>query len=153
LNEIETIQKDPENYIYEYFGKLTNQVDLRREIMIRDINKYSDELIQKIDKLRKECMARSKEATNIMQDLEAIKSKMKELNLMFNSLEIDDKKLEEIMSKKKSKELSELMVPVLRQIKFELQDEKYHKFITEENIFGTLCCSDFDIDNMKVNIV
>jgi len=153
MKEMEAIRNDPENYIYEYFGELTNQVDLRRETLIGEIKKYSDELIQKIEKHRQDCVAKSKKTTKVTEVLETIKSKMKELNSMFNSLEIDDKKLEEIMSKKKSNELNELMAPVLRQIKFELQGEKYHKFITEENIFGTLCCSDFDIDNIKVNIV
>ncbi len=66
--------------------------------MIDNINKYSDELIQKIEKLKQECVVKSKEATNITQDLGTIKAKMIELNSMFNSLEIDDIKLEEILS-------------------------------------------------------
>jgi len=157
LNEIETIQKDPDNYIYEYFAELTRQVDLRREIMIRDINEYSDKLIQKIEKLRKECMANSKEATQITQDLSTIRAKLNELNSMFNSLEIDDKKLEEIMSKKKSNELKDLMEPVWKQCKYDLQGKKNYKFITEkiklEFIFGTFSCFDIDNNIMKVNIV
>ncbi len=75
---------------------------------------------------------------------------------MFNSLEIDDNKIEEIMSQMKSKELSDLMRPVLEKYKLELQGKKYYKFATNEikleNIFGSLSCFDFDIDNMKVNI-
>jgi len=152
MKEMEAIRNDPDDYIHEYCGELTRQVDLRRETLIEEIYIYSNKLIQDIEKLKQECLAKSKEATKI-KDLATIKAKMSDLNAMFNSLEIDDKKLEEIMSKKKSNELNDLMAPVLRQIKFELQGEKYHKFITEENIFGTLCCSDLDIDNMKVNIV
>jgi hypothetical protein len=45
FKETEAIQKDPENYISDYFGELTRQVDLRRETLIEDIHKYSDELI------------------------------------------------------------------------------------------------------------
>ncbi len=100
--------------------------------MIDNINKYSDELIQKIEKLKQECVAKSKEATTITQDLEEIKAKMNELNSMFNSLEIDDINLKEIITKKKSKELSELMEPVLKQYKFELQGKKYYKLLTNE---------------------
>jgi len=157
LNETETIQKDPDNYIFEYFGELKRQVDLRRETLIEDINTYSDELIQKIEKLKQECVAKSKEATTITQDLEEIKAKMNELNSMFNSLEIDDINLKEIITKKKSKELSELMEPVLKQYKFELQGKKYYKLLTNEfkleYVFGSLGCSDYDIDNIEVNIV
>ncbi len=76
---------------------------------------------------------------------------------MFNSLEIDDIKLEEMMSKTKSKELGDLLGSVLEQYKFELQGKKYYKFLTNEikmkNVFGSLSCFDYDIDNIKVNIV
>jgi hypothetical protein len=34
LKEIETIRNSPDDYIAEYFGELTRQVDLRRETMI-----------------------------------------------------------------------------------------------------------------------
>jgi len=44
LKEIESIRTDPENYISEYFGELTRQVDLRRETLIEDIHKYSERL-------------------------------------------------------------------------------------------------------------
>ncbi len=157
MKEIETIQKDPEDYIDEYFGELTRQVDLRRETLIEEINKYSDELIQKILKLKQDCVAKSKEATKITNDLDTIKIKINDLNSTFNSLEIDDIKIEEIMSQKKSKELSDLMGPVLEQYKFELQGKKYYKLVTKktklEDVFGTLSCFDYDIDNMKVSVV
>jgi hypothetical protein len=129
LKEIEAIRKDPENYISEYFGELTRQVDLRRETLIEDIHKYSDELIQKIEKLKQDCVAKSKEAM---------------------------KASKKIMSEKKSKELSDLMGPILKQYKIELQGQKYYKLVKDEikmeNVFGSLSCFDYDIDNMKVNI-
>jgi len=157
LKEIESIRTDPENYISEYFGELTRQVDLRRETLIEDIHKYSDELVQKIEKLKQDCVTKSKEATKITDELDTIKAKINDLNSTFNSLEIDDIKLEEIMSQKKSKELNDLMGPVLEQYKFELQGKKYYKLLTNEikleNVFGSLSNSDLDIDNMKVNIV
>jgi len=46
LKEIEAIQNDPEDCISEYFSGLTRQVDMRREALIEEINKYSYELIQ-----------------------------------------------------------------------------------------------------------
>jgi len=157
MKEMEAIRNDPDNYIHEYFGELARQVDLQRETLIRDINEYSDELIQKIEKLKQECVAKSKETTQITDDIDTIKSKMNELNSTFNSLEIDDIKLKEIMSKKKSKELSELMGPVLKQYKFELQGKKYYKLIKNEiqleDAFGSLDCFDFDSDNIYVNII
>jgi len=89
LKEIELFRKDPDNFIAEYFAELTRQVDLRRETLIEDIHKYSDELIQKIERIKQECVAKSKEASKITDELDTIKAKMNELNLMFNSLEIE----------------------------------------------------------------
>jgi len=149
--------KEMENYICEYFGELTRQVDLRRETLIEDIHKYSDELIKKIEKLKQDCVANSKEATQITDDLDTIKAKMNDLNSTFNSLEIDDIKHDEIMSQKKPKELSDLMGPVLEQYMFELQEKKYYKLITKEtkleDVFGSLRFFHYDIDSMKVNVV
>ena len=82
---------------------------------------------------------------------------MNDLNSTFNSLEIDDIKHDEIMSQKKSKELSDLMGPVLEQYMFELQGKKYYKLITKEtkleDVFGSLRVFHYDIDSMKVNVV
>jgi len=157
LKEMETIRKDPENYIYEYFGELTRQVDLRRETLIRDIHEYSDELIQKIEKLKQERAAKSKEGTIITDDLEMIKTKMNDLNSMFNSSDIDDIKHGKIISQKKLKEVSDLMGLVLNQYKYDLQDGKYYNFFTNEikleNVFGSLSFLNYDIGNIKVNIV
>jgi len=130
LKEIEAIRKDPKNYIGEYFGELTRQVDLRRETLIEDIHKYSDELIQKIEKLKQDCVAKSKEAI---------------------------KTSEVMMSENKSEELNDLMGPVLKRFKFEQQGKKYYKLVINEirleDVFGTFCCFDYDIDNIKVNEV
>jgi len=130
LKEIEAIRKDPKNYVGEYFGELTRQVDLRRETLIEDIHKYSDELIQKIEKLKQDCVAKSKEAI---------------------------KTSEVMMSENKSEELNDLMGPVLKRFKFEQQGKKYYKLVINEirleDVFGTFCCFDYDIDNIKVNEV
>jgi len=57
----------------------------------------------------------------------------------------------------REQDCSDFMRPVLEQYKFELQGKKYYKLVTEEikfeNVFGSLGCFDYDIDNMKVNIV
>ncbi len=40
LKEFETIHNDPCSYIYEYFSEITRQVDLRKEIVIKDIQTH-----------------------------------------------------------------------------------------------------------------
>ncbi len=129
--------------------------DLRRETLIEDIHKYSDELIQKIEKLKKDYMAKSKVLAKITDELDTIKAKINDLNSTFNSLEIDDIKLEEIMSQKQSREISEMMEPALEQYKFDLQGGKYLKLIEGrvkyEEVFGSLKSFESDIDRIEVN--
>ncbi len=59
------------------------------------------------------------------------------------------------MSQKKSKEVRDLTESVLKQYKFELQGKKYYNLVTNkiklDNVFGSLSCLDYDIDNMNVN--
>ncbi len=50
LRDLELIQKDPQNYISNYFRELARQVDLRREVFINEIQEYSNELINNIFK-------------------------------------------------------------------------------------------------------
>jgi len=148
LREIEAIRKDPDNYISEYFGELTRQVDLRRETLIEDIHKYSDELIQKIEKLKLDCVAKSKEASKITDELDMIKTKINGLNSTFDSLEVDDIRIEEI---------NDLVEPALKRYKFELQGKKYYKLSKKEtklkDVFVSLSCFYHDIDKKMVNIV
>jgi hypothetical protein len=46
---------DPDNYIFEQFASLRNQVDLHREQMLDEINRKSVELISQIDHIEQEC--------------------------------------------------------------------------------------------------
>ena len=156
LKETESIRQDPEYFIDEYFGELIRQVDLRRETLIEDIHQYSSGLIQKIEKLKHESVANSKKATKVTESIDSIKAKLTQLNSMFDCLEMDDLKHEEIMSQKESKEVGELIEPVLEKYKLELQGNKYYKLNTSdvklEDVFGTLSCTDYDSEKMKVYI-
>jgi hypothetical protein len=46
ISTLEALQKDPGSYIYDYFGEIIRQVDLRREELKSKANRYSDEMIQ-----------------------------------------------------------------------------------------------------------
>jgi len=154
LKEAETIRQQPEYYIDEYFGELTHQVDLRRETLIEDIHNYSNELIQKIEKLKQECVAKSKKAANTTESIDSIKTKLNQLNSMFESLAMDDLMHEEIVLQKRSKEVGELIKPVVDKYKFDLQGNKYYKLnkfqVKLEEVFGTLDCTDHETDNFDI---
>ena len=48
ITTLEALWKDPESYIYDYFGEIKRQVDLRREELKPKVYSYSDETIQYI---------------------------------------------------------------------------------------------------------
>jgi len=148
LKEFETIHNDPCSYIYEYFSEITRQVDLRKEIVIKDIHDYSDALLQTIDELKEDCLEKLKTKTNVEKNTEEIKNQISCLNIMFDSLEIDDKKLKEIMSKKECSKVQKIIEPLLDRYKFELQGNKHHKLainsINYDNVFGILTAFDYD---------
>ena len=51
LNEIDKIQQDPANYLYEYVNEQKRKIELQREELKLQIDKISDQLIKKIDDL------------------------------------------------------------------------------------------------------
>jgi len=120
------------------------QVDLRREQLFERIGNYSDELIQQIDVWKSKLLAKAKEnGTKVAENkLKECKTRLNQLNSIFESLAFENIKMEEIMSQKKSKELAELLKQVMRQNKRELLGRetlelKAHDIKMEE-VFGTL---------------
>ncbi len=153
LKAAESILQDPDNYIYEYFNELIRQVDLRRESLFEQVQQSSSKLIEEIEKLKADCMSKSKKATKTIETIDSIKAKLDHLHSMFGSIEMDDLKLEQILSKKRSKEVSELLEPVLEKYKLELQGNKEYT-LTKSEIkieFGSLNAVNFEI--RKVSII
>ncbi len=154
LKEFETVYDDPVYYINEYFGELTRNVDMRQGKLIQDIQKYADYLIQNIEKLKQECLVKAKAGTKATENIYEIKTKLNQLNLMFGTLVIDDINIEEIMSKRLSKEISDMIEPAMNNCKLELQGDKHYKLITNdlsiEDVFGSVTGFDPDIESTKV---
>jgi primosomal protein N'' len=55
VQNFESFGDNAEDYIYEYFAKLRNQVDLQREAMIQKVNDSSDKLLCEIAALETKC--------------------------------------------------------------------------------------------------
>ena len=49
VEKIESLRKNSESYIYEYFEDLNRQFDIRKEDLKEKIDKYYDKLIQSIE--------------------------------------------------------------------------------------------------------
>jgi hypothetical protein len=95
----ESFGKNAEVYIYEYFAKLRNDVDLKRETMIHKINNSSDELLSEIAALEMKCKEnyiKSGLKLPKAEELVRIKSEVCEWEKSLEKLVVDDKQWKEI---------------------------------------------------------
>jgi len=148
LSEVESIRKDKENFVYEFFSDITREVDLRRDTLIRDITEYSNKIIENINKLRQECLvssSRQLKAAEVV--LNACKLEVNEQKDKFESFEIYDKKFEEVLSK--SKALQEELDLAMNKYKFGLQGNKSYRLESKEikisEVFGSLATLNYDL--------
>jgi hypothetical protein len=97
--KLEVLKNSPEGFLFDYFEKVKRDVDLRREILKRDIDNYTDQMIDWIEKTKKECMELSIQIEDISALLDSYDNELKKLKDNFNTLEADEleQKLEEII--------------------------------------------------------
>jgi hypothetical protein len=55
LNDLISLSKDPENFIYEYISFTRNKIDLKRERLVLKINNISDELLHQLKVFEEKC--------------------------------------------------------------------------------------------------
>jgi DNA repair ATPase RecN len=96
IQKIENLEKDPENCIFEYFGELKRQVDLRREELKLKLDNCSDEIIQSIESTEENCINLSKESKRLSREIEESNEELTKLIDIFDTFEIDEKKFEDI---------------------------------------------------------
>ena len=80
---------------------------------------------------------------------------LKEIKETFESFEMSDTKVEEVLQK--SKALQQNLDPVVKEYKFKLQGNKSHRFEGKEvmikEIFGSLATFDNDKVNYSVKVI
>ena len=94
--EVELLEQNAENYIYEYFEDFKRQVDIRREDLKFKIDNHSDEIIKSLELNQKNLIQISKEVTQMTIVIEKSKNELNKLITQFDTLEIIDKKFEDI---------------------------------------------------------
>jgi hypothetical protein len=128
MYQIESLKNSPEGFLFDYFEKVKSNVDLRREILKRDIDNYSDQMIGRIEKTKKECMELSTQIQDISTLLDRYTFELNKLKNNFNTLDAD--------------KLIGMMEESIRQCKYSLLQKKYFtcqfEEIKIENIFGEL---------------
>jgi hypothetical protein len=136
--DIESIDKDPENYIYEYFEDIKRQVDLRREVLKERIDTYSDETLVSINIAQMNCQKIIKEVNKPSKDFDDSKIKLNELIRQFDTFKISEQKFQEI--KENVSELKSKFNVMLAELKSSLINDKVYTFRFEDvsmsNVFG-----------------
>ena len=144
FREMDTLINEPEYFIDEYFRELTRQVDLRRERLFESIGQHSDLLIGQIEEWKSGLVEKAKKegSGRMAEGMKADKVKLGQLNSMFDSLEIDNAKLEEIISQKASKELGGRVGSMVEKYKKELLGGRVYELISSpikiEEVFGAI---------------
>lgn len=96
--KIDSLEKNAENYIFEYFEDIKRQVDLRREDLKSRIDQYSDETIQSIERSKSSYIKLSKEVNRIATNIDKSKTELDEFVKQLDTLKIDVTKFESIKS-------------------------------------------------------
>ena len=96
--KIELLERNAENYSYDYFEEIKKQVDNRREDLKIKIDNYSDEIIKSVELNQKNFIKLSKEVNQITENIEKSKKELDELTSRFDTLEFNGKKFEDISS-------------------------------------------------------
>jgi DNA repair ATPase RecN len=94
--KIDTLEKNSEGYIYDYFEDIKRQVDIRREDLKMKIDKYSDEVIQSIEGTQVNYIKISKQVNQISTNIEQSKKELDHFVKRFDTFDIDEKKFEDI---------------------------------------------------------
>ena len=136
--DIESIDKDPENYIYEYFEDIKRQVDLRREDLKERIDTYSAETIESINNAQKNCQKLAKEVNKLSKDFEDSKKKLNEQIKQFDTFKISEQMFQEIKGNVSG--LKSKFKQMLTTFKSSLIDDTEYAFWFEDvqisNVFG-----------------
>jgi hypothetical protein len=62
---VDHLKDSPEEYVYDYFSNLRNQIDLHRDMSIQSIHKRSDEMIKQLNETEQRCKANLKNKLNV----------------------------------------------------------------------------------------
>jgi DNA repair ATPase RecN len=136
--KIELLERNAENYIYDYFEEIKRQVDIRREELKLEIDNYSDEIIKSVELNQKNFIKLSKEVNQITENIEKSKKELDELTSRFDTLEFNGKKFEDI--KASVKVVNQEFNKILAEYQDSLINNKKYKFefkeLPIEDMFG-----------------
>ena len=142
IDYLESLRKDPENFIEEYFGKLINQIDLEREENKQLIDKWHHNCFQETQRLKTKCL----EDLNNDNDKPLIEGNThalidgirKDFQLFQDQLLIPELSVKSLPSKiiDRSKSCIQILKKIIEDYKEQLLDNKEFKFEVKRSILA-----------------
>ena len=126
MKEIQLIEADPENFVCSYFENIINQVDIQREKLVEEIHLYSEKTIETIKKAKDECLLIDKKIELIPRECENLKENLLKLNQELNSFDINEKKIEQIITN--IDQINPILIKEFIQIQNKLLSNKSYEF-------------------------
>ena len=93
VDNIESVTKDPTCYINRRFDLNKKRITWRRNELISDINKYSDQLIQENESNRTRCLQLSDQTNNIARKIDFLKEELFDLKKLFDTFDANEAQL------------------------------------------------------------
>ena len=146
IEEFESVNNNPFNFVNTYFSKLKNQCELKREKLKARIDHHYDKLVSEIDKNKADCEIAAKNFEYNPRKLEVGKDSLNKWIKQYDTMKLDNEKMDIIILKSKllkaklSKELSASKQILLLNKSFRLETSD----MPEKNVLGQL-----KIENMK----
>jgi hypothetical protein len=156
--EIDLITKDPHDFIYSYFAKEKNKIDLKRETLMSKISDISDEMIDQIKTMETDSKLILNEKQDITEftkfDCKTLTEKVFAWKEEIRNPKLDESRLKEIIEE--SSNLQQENEIRTFQAKNKLLNKKGFYFIPNKEefkneFFGELIINDFSITHQREN--
>lgn len=126
VKKIESIRGDPECYLYEYFNEIKHQVELRRKVLKVEIDKYSDGIVDQIERTKENCKKLSNQCGQLTIEIEKSQAELDGLIERFYTLDTSVEKLLDL--KINADGLKNRLDEILVEFKESLVDKKAYFF-------------------------
>ncbi len=87
VDQIESLERNSEMYIYDFFNDIKRQVDIRREVLKNKIDKCSDHIIKSVERSQLALIKLSKEVNEISMNIEKSKKELDKITKKFETLD------------------------------------------------------------------
>ena len=141
IEKMEVTINDPELFLYRYFQKVRNEIDLKAEIMIKEINDQRDDFIIKLAQFEEECKSKAKEEERIKEInyfYESIQSQFKQWSQQINQLFEQKTLTKEEMQLNVDKKIEELEKELIKSQNYLLLNKNCHFETTISTSIGQL---------------